>query len=620
VYMSERCGAWQVGDDPDAGGIEFRVFFPAGVDPHVTAIRAAGDFQAASGGANWDFDGGLPLVRETDPRGDFWVARTADAVPAAFYEYKYVVEFDAASPRFVTDPCARYSGLRDQNSGVVVGGSRPADNAVLPLAGGRRPYPDLQVYELMIDDFTAEYRGGRAPLDAVTDRLDHLAGLGVDAILFMPWTAGPHRRFDWGYEPFQYFAVEARYANDLTRPAEKLSWLKRLVNACHERGIHVIMDGVYNHVSREFPYRQLYRDPETCPFTAEVFVKAFPGLQDLDFANEATGEFIREVCRYWIDEFGIDGIRFDNTVNFFQPDDLKGLPQTLSGIRTHLVARGEQHFSLTLEHLDLSAATVTNTTEATSFWDNSLHEACFSALWDGRITPRLLASLNNRRHLAAGKIPTLYLSNHDHSHAAWQAGARDNRGAVGGWWKLQPFIIALYTATAVPMLHNGQEFGEEHFLPEDDAGTGRRVTGRPLRWKLLDDPIGRTLANLHARLGKLRHDHAGLRSAHMYPAEWPEWQTKPNSVGVGVDTDRQTVVYHRWEQIDHATVENFVVVLNFSGRDQDVDVPFPTDGQWDDVLAGFDGGGGTWSVDVHGRRAVVPVGAHWGRLLWRVNS
>ena len=67
----------------------------------------------------------------------------------------------------------------------------------------------------MIDDFTAEYRRGRAPLAAVVDRLDDLRDLGVTAIEFMPWTAWKNQEFDWGYEPFQYFAVEARYANDL---------------------------------------------------------------------------------------------------------------------------------------------------------------------------------------------------------------------------------------------------------------------------------------------------------------------------------------------------------------------------------------------------------------------
>jgi len=612
--MDERCGAWQVGNDPDSGAIEFRVFFPAGVDPHVTSIVVAGDFQAELGGKDWDFANGFALLRDTsDPRGDFWSVATG-AVPAGFYEYKYLVGFDGAAARFVTDPCARYSGLRDRNSGVVVGGSRPADNVVRPLPDGRKPLADLVVYELMIDDFTADFRRGRAPLDAVTDRLDDLRDMGVNAIEFLPWTAWKNADFDWGYEPFQYFAVESRYANDLAHPEEKLSWLKRLVNECHDRGIHVIMDGVYNHVSPAFPYRELYREPELCPFTAHTWVKDFPRLQDLDFGNRATGEFIEDVCRYWVDEFGIDGIRFDNTVNFYQPGDLRGLPEVLTAVRDRFGA----DFSLTLEHLDQSAVAVTNSTAATSFWDNSLHDLCFDALWNDRITADLLNALNNRRLLAAGKVPTLYLSNHDHSSSGWQAGARANVGSVGGWWKLQPFLIALFTSTAVPLLRNGDELAEDHFLPEDDHDTGRRVIARPLRWKLAGDPIGTTLRALHRRLARIRAEHPGLRSPFMYPAEWETWQSEPNPVGVGIDVARQTVVYHRWAPVDGG-VDNLVVVLNFGDKEKLVDVPFPATGGWDDLLAGFAGGDESWTVEVGGPRAPVLVGSHWGRVLHRFN-
>lgn len=621
VFMDERCGAWQVGDNQDAGEVEFRVFLPAGPDPGITSIRVAGDFQHHLGSGDWDFDAGLMLSIEPrqDRRGRFWSVRTPVALPAGFYQYKYGVEFRGVPPRIVTDPCARYGGLRDQNSGVVVGGSRPGDNVVRPLVGGRKPLSDLVVYELMIDDFTAEYRRGRAPLEAVIDRLDDLVALGINAVEFMPWTAWKHPDFDWGYEPFQYFAVEARYADALDAPQEKLSWLKALISACHDRGIHVIMDGVFNHVSHDFPYPQFYRRPADCPFVASSFGGTFTGLQDLDFSEPITGQLVFEVCRYWTDTFGIDGIRFDNTVNFYVPDDrVHGLPDVLDRIATHAADRGEKHFSLTLEHLDASAAQVTNSTSATSFWDNSLHEATFGALRSGRIGPDLLASLNNRRFLAEGKVPTLYLSNHDHSQVAWKAGEHDARGAVGGWWRVQPFLIALFAGTGVPLLHSGQEFGEEHVLPENDEGTGRRVVGRPLRWKFRGDPIGRTLTALHRRLAALRHAHPALRSPFIYPSAWESWQTRFNPVGVGVDVERQLVIFHRWAPVQ-AGVDNVVVVLNFSDRDQDVEVPFPTTGRWVDELSSF-AGDPTWSLDVAGSRASVPVGSHWGRVLCRLNQ
>jgi pullulanase len=605
-YMAQRCGAWQVGDDAAAAAVEFRVFFPAGVDPQVTSISVAGT----------GFDGPV-LARDVGTAdGDFWSGVTASALSAGFYEYKYLVEFANGERRIVTDPCTRYGGLSDQNSGIAVGGSQAADNVVRPLPAGRLPLADLNVYELMIDDFTAGYRGLRAPLDAITDKLDELVATGFNAILLMPWTAWTNPDFDWGYEPFQYFAIEARYAQALERPQERLSRLSQLVSACHDRGIHVIMDGVFNHVSMQFPYQQLYQDPSQCPFTAGPFGGSFPGLQDLDFHNQCTNDLIFSVCTYWISTFGLDGLRLDNTVNYYVAGDPHGLPELLTNLTDWLAAQGEQNFSFTLEHIDISAAEVTNETAATSFWDNSLFGLAFGGLWSGGLDAGLINALNNRRFLNAGKVPTLYLSNHDHSQVGWQAGARENVGATGAWWRIQPYLIALFTSTAVPLVPNGQEFGEEYFLPEDDHNTGRRVTPRPLRWKISSDPIGVTLTRLHAGLATMRRDHPGLRSELMYPDAWPSAQPVP--VGVGVDVAEQTAVYQRWASLDDGSVENFVVLLNFSDDDKSVTAAFPVAGEWDDLLAGFDDVE-SWSVQVSGNTASIPVGSHWGRVLYRLN-
>ena len=248
------------------------------------------------------------------------------------------------------------------NAGFVIGGSQPADNVISPVAGGRLPLRDLIIYEMMIDDFTDEYRGARAPLDAVRDKLGYLKGLGINAILFMPWTAWNDSRFSWGYTPSLYFSVDYRYANDLFQPAEKLSWLKKLIDACHREGIHVIMDGVFNHVYTGFPYQQFYQKyAADCPYTGQ-FGGQFDGLQDLDFNKRCARQFIRDVCFYWIDTFKIDGLRFDNTVNFYSDKTLNGLPMLLEEIQAHMQGLGEANFSLTLEHLDLNAAQVTNDT------------------------------------------------------------------------------------------------------------------------------------------------------------------------------------------------------------------------------------------------------------------
>jgi 1,4-alpha-glucan branching enzyme len=610
-HITERLGAWQVGDDPNNGRVQFRLYFPAGFDPQIQSIRVAGNFQQQAGGAaDWDFPGGFAMTSETRPEGTFWNYTTAQDLQAGFYEYKYQVTFTNGESRNVSDPYTRYGGTEEQNAAFVIGGSRPSENTVTALQA-RRPLRDLVVYEMHLDDFTDEFRGTRAPLEAVAlpDKLDHLVKLGINAILFMPWTVWRYRGYDWGYEPFQYFAVEYRYANNLNQPEEKISWLKRLVTACHERGIHVIMDGVFNHVSTDFPYKFFYLDINQCPYAGK-FGGEFTGLQDLNFNNECTQAFIRDACLYWIDTFGIDGIRFDNTVNYHVYSDARGIPTLLSDIQAYLDQTGQQNFSMTLEHLDLSAAQLVNDTDATSYWDNALYQYCFGNLWVYGIEPGLLNALNNNRFLnGPDKVATLYIGNHDHSHVAWQAGARRNLGAMQ-WYRTQPYAIALLTSPGSPMIQNGQEFAEDHWIPEDDQGTGRRVLPRPLRWKLLNNRIGQSVFDLYKRLIGIRHTYPALRSRNFYPEAWEEWQTRFNPAGFGIDTERQLVLYHRWGTADDGSLQRFYIVLNFSEQTQRVTVPFPENGTWTDLIS-------DWTPTVSNNRLDFEIGSNWGHVFFR---
>lgn len=611
-YIKNRLGAWQSGDDRDKGTAGFKVFFPRGSDPEIKSIRVAGTFQdQVSNSPNWDFQSGFHLQKTEAPEGTFWAFETPGELSAGFYQYKYLIEFNDGSSRFVSDPCTRYGGTDNQNAGFVIGGSRPADNVIAPLAGGRKHLRNLVVYEMHVDDFTDEYRGVRAPLDAARDKLDHLADLGINAVLLMPLTAWINRDFDWGYEPFQYFAIEYRYSNNLNHPEEKISWLKRLVSACHERGIHVILDGVFNHSSPDFPYQWLYRVPENCPYTG-AFGGSFPGLQDLDFNNACTQEFVRDVCLYWIDAFNIDGIRFDNTVNYHRTSDSNGIPRLLDDIQSYMDSKGEKNFSMTLEHLDMSAAAIANSTKATSYWDNALYERCFNYLWNRRTDPGFLNTLNNNRFMASPeKAPTIYIGNHDHSHVAWQAGARENAGA-GRWYRTQPHAIAMLMSPGAPMIQNGQEFGEHYWIPEDDGGTRRRVLPRPLRWKLRNDIIGSALFRFYKRLIKIRMDYPALRSPNFYPGYWEEWQTRFNPSGFGVDSEKQLVIFHRWGTGDNGELQRFIIVLNLSDAAQTVTVQFPENGRWTDLLS-EEG----WSPEVSGYSLDFEVGSNWGHIFFR---
>src|SRR5215216_3034639 len=157
MYMTEKFGAWQVGDDAKSGKAEFKIFFPdrakdnsqyeasrkdsAGNlvpdfgDPKIVSLQVAGSFQKHLSGSEWDFDSAPSLIKEDHPKGSVWRFRTEKELPADFYEYKYLVKFEDGTKRVVSDPCTRYGGSQDQNSGFVIGGTIAE---VEPLAGERK--------------------------------------------------------------------------------------------------------------------------------------------------------------------------------------------------------------------------------------------------------------------------------------------------------------------------------------------------------------------------------------------------------------------------------------------------------------------------------------------------
>jgi pullulanase len=162
-----------------ASSVSFSLFFPDNlVDPHqyarggspkITTLKVTGNFQSVGGGTDWDFVNAPALVKQPHTNG--WVYTVEiDSLPDGFYEYKYFLTFENGTTRWCSDPCSKYGGFENENSGFVIGGAMIAP---VPLAN-RLPLDQLVIYEMMLDDFTAEYRAGRAPLDAVLDKIDYL--------------------------------------------------------------------------------------------------------------------------------------------------------------------------------------------------------------------------------------------------------------------------------------------------------------------------------------------------------------------------------------------------------------------------------------------------------------
>jgi hypothetical protein len=207
--------------------------------------------------------------------------------------------------------------------------------------------------------------------------------------------------------------------------------------------------------------------------------------------------------------------------------------------------------------------------------------------------------LNAGKDCDDSRRPVTYIENHDHSTATEQCGGR------AAWWRTQPLAIALLTAAGAPLIHNGQEFGDQYWFPEDGGG---RVMPRPVEWQIADDDAGRRLRQLYRQLIAIRLQHPALRTLNFYPDPYDERRSDFDDDGFGVSEERGLAVFHRWGPDGEGRIEKFIIVLNFSAYDQQLDVPFSDNGTWHELLEGWDGTVANWRLVNH------RVGSHWGRV------
>jgi pullulanase len=578
--MYEEFGAFVSGSS-----VEFRLFFPdSAVDPtqysrgglpHIASIRVTGTFQSAFGQQNWDYNAAPELKKKKHPKGMLYTCKLPN-LPDDFYQYKYYVSFTNGTTRWCTDPCTKYGSAEMENSAFVVGGN----DMVVPPINHRLPQQDLVIYELNIDDFTAQFRGNSAPLDAVRQKIGYLKELGVNAVEFMPFTSWYGGSFSWGYDPYQFFAVEYCYTNDNGEPLDKLFRLKRLIGELHAAGIHVIMDGVFNHTQqgeepgRGFGYYWLYENPADSPYTGDFAGGGY--FKDLNFANGCTQEFITDVCQFWLQEYRIDGIRFDYTLGYYDPAHLNwGITELCQALQQSHAIPGQPPIPLMLEHLTdnrYAAIDVTNQSSATGCWFDPMLFKSWDCIASQNIDPGIMRVLNASKDFAVGKGPVTYIENHDHPTIVNKAGGRPV------WWKVQPYAIALFMCPGTPLIYNGQEFARDAWMPDSGAG---RVAPRPLDWSNAADTPGVAITWLFQKLIAIRIAHPALRSPNFYPESYDPYF---NSEGYGANIDQDVVIFHRWGDDGAGGTDQFIIVCNFSSSDQFVDIPFPSNGEWTDLL------------------------------------
>lgn len=173
---------------------------------------------------------------------------------------------------------------------------------------------DLIIYELLVRDFVDDRR-----IASVTDSLDYLAEMGVNAIELMPFNEFEGND-SWGYNPSFFFAPDKAYGTEED--------YKHFIDECHKRGIAVIMDMVLNHSFSQSPLAQMYWNSELQrpapenPWYNESAPHPLSVGSDFNHESIYTREFSKRVMAFWIEEYKIDGYRFDLS---------KGFTQTYSG-------------------------------------------------------------------------------------------------------------------------------------------------------------------------------------------------------------------------------------------------------------------------------------------------
>jgi len=268
---------------------------------------------------------------------------------------------------------------------VGINGKRAAIvdmNATNPegWAKDRRPamkdYKDAIIYEMHHRDFSIdpssgiEHRGKflaltehgtKNPMGASTG-IDHLVELGVTHIQILPsydfgsideTGAGSEARvlesgaavggaYNWGYDPINYNVPEGSYSTDPADPECRIREFKQMVQACHEAGIRVILDVVYNHTY----------DVENSNFTQTAPNYFYRTTEDGQLGN-ASGcgnetasnrpmmrEFILQSTRYWLEEYHLDGFRFD-LMGIHDMETMKAVRKMMDDIDPTLLLYGE---------------------------------------------------------------------------------------------------------------------------------------------------------------------------------------------------------------------------------------------------------------------------------------
>ncbi len=414
-------------------------------------------------------------------KGDegWWRAAVEQAGPGT--DYQFSIDGSPGMP----DPRSAY-----QPQGID-GPSRVVDHSAFRWTDRfwqARPLSSAVLYELHIGTFTPE-----GTFRSAIEKLDYLLDLGVTHIEFMPVNEFSGS-WGWGYDGVDLYAPHHAYGT----PDD----LKALVNACHEKGLGVFLDVVYNHFGPIGNYLEKFG-----PYFTDAYNTPWGPAVNLDHEGSIeTRRFFADNALMWLEDYHFDGLRLDAIHAFYDRSAIHFL-EFLSKEVEQLSAHLGRHFTLIAES-DLNDPRVVTSREADGYgmdaqWSDDFHHALHSVLtgeqkgyyeefgalgqlgkalegvfvFDGIHSPH-----RNRVH---GR-PVIGLSGHHflgYSQNHDQVGNRAQGERLSQLINIDRQKIAaavVLTAPFVPMLFQGEEFAAstpfQYFTHHDDVELGKKVS------------------------------------------------------------------------------------------------------------------------------------------------
>ncbi len=414
-----------------------------------------------------------------EPDG-YWRADVDAAVARG--GYRYAVDGQGPFP----DPRSRWQpqGVHGASHLIDGDGLRPHRGA------GFRPKPlhEAVIYELHVGTFTPA-----GTYAAAAERLDHLAALGLTHIELMPLATFPGRR-GWGYDGVDLYAPQPAYGT----PDD----LARFIDGCHERGLAVLLDVVYNHLGPDGNYLGCFG-----PYFTDRVKTPWGEAVNFDGASsDEVRRFFIDNALLWLRDYGFDGLRLDAVHAIFCFEATHFLEELSAAVR----GLGEElHRSLVLiAESDLGDPRLVQPAARGGYgldahWSDDFHHAVHrfftgesagyyadfhglqdvaAALRDGYVYQGQFSEFRQRRHgrpprgVAADQL-VVFAQNHD------QIGNRA-RGERLSMLLDVPRLKAIAALTIlspfVPLLFQGEEWGARtpflYFTDHQDPNLARAVT------------------------------------------------------------------------------------------------------------------------------------------------